>query len=193
MIPTSLDKFPGWLDKFLHVSQNLYIGLLVVHLHGLEAVPLLPQQQHDWQAGRRLTVATAYSLYFWYRTMLRAWSTFIKNSSKGRPQKKYSEMIMLIPLWEVCWKWGMKRGVTWRMLWVPDLRHGGQGHLWHHGWPWKIPRKIPWKFCVDIFIGSVPGMECQKGGNWRTLSFPGWSHGGQDYPWHNGLPYFTPS
>ena len=80
---------------------------------------------------------------------------------------------MLISLLEVCQKWGVKKGGTWRMLRVSDWRHGGQGHPWCHGWCFFNLRKIPWKFRVDIFIRSVSGMEGSRrgvlGGHWGFL------------------------
>ena len=45
-----------------------------------------------------------------------------------RPQGRYPEMLMLIFLLEMCQKWGVKKGCTWRKLKVPDQRHGGYGH-----------------------------------------------------------------
>ena len=44
------------------------------------------------------------------------------------PVGKYPESFVLIYLWEVCQEGGVKKGGTWRMLMVPDQRHGGQGH-----------------------------------------------------------------
>ena len=70
---------------------------------------------------------------------------------------------MLISLLEVCQEWGVKKGETWRMLRVPDWRLGGQCHPWCHGWCCFTLKKIPWKFCVDIFMGSVSG----RGGSRR--------------------------
>ena len=78
--------------------------------------------------------------------------------------------------------WGVKKGGTWRTVRVPDQRHGGQGHSWHHEWCFFTLRKIPWKFCVDISIRSVSGRGGQEGGylediegswseTWRTWLF----------------------
>ena len=36
---------------------------------------------------------------------------------------------MLISVLEVCQEGGVQKGGTWRMLRVPDRRHGGQGHF----------------------------------------------------------------
>ena len=44
------------------------------------------------------------------------------------PQERYPENFVLISQLEVCQEWGVKKGGTWRMLMVPDRRHGGQGH-----------------------------------------------------------------
>ena len=44
------------------------------------------------------------------------------------PQVIYPENIVLISQLEVCQERGVKKGVTWRTLRVPDQRHGGQGH-----------------------------------------------------------------
>ena len=44
------------------------------------------------------------------------------------PQRRYSENFVLISQSEVCQEKGVKKGGTWRMLRVPDRRHGGQGH-----------------------------------------------------------------
>ena len=43
------------------------------------------------------------------------------------PEGRYSENFVLISQLEVCQEWGVKKGVTWRTLRVPDRRHGGQG------------------------------------------------------------------
>ena len=87
---------------------------------------------------------------------------------------------MLISQLKVCQEWGSRRG-TWRMLRVPDWRHGGQGYPWFHGWRFFTLKKIPWKFSVDIFIRSVSELGGQEGGylkevegswleTWRTGS-----------------------
>ena len=44
------------------------------------------------------------------------------------PYGRYPENFALISQLEVCQEWGVKKGGTWRMLMVPDRRHGGQGH-----------------------------------------------------------------
>ena len=44
------------------------------------------------------------------------------------PQGGYLENFMLISQLKVCQEGGVKKGFFWRMLRVPDLRHGGQGH-----------------------------------------------------------------
>ena len=44
------------------------------------------------------------------------------------PQGRYPENFVLISQLEVCQEDGIKKGVTWRMLRVPDRRHGGHGH-----------------------------------------------------------------
>ena len=82
----------------------------------------------------------------------------------GRPQGRYPEIFILIPLLEVCQEGGVKKVGTWRTFRVPDLRLRGQAHPWCHRWSCLTLRKIPWKFCVDIFIRSVSRMEGQKGG-----------------------------
>ena len=59
---------------------------------------------------------------------------------------------------------GQEGGGTWRTLRVPDWRHGGQGHPWHHEW-WSFTQwKIPWKFPVDISIIIVSERGGQEGG-----------------------------
>ena len=40
------------------------------------------------------------------------------------PSGKYSEDLVLISQLEVCREEGVKKGGTWRMLRVPDQRHG---------------------------------------------------------------------
>ena len=40
----------------------------------------------------------------------------------------YPETFVLISQLEVCQEGGVKKGVTWRTLRVPDRRHGGHGH-----------------------------------------------------------------
>ena len=45
----------------------------------------------------------------------------------GRPVGRYPEIFMLISLLSVSGMGG-KEGGTWRMLRVPDWRHGGWGH-----------------------------------------------------------------
>ena len=52
------------------------------------------------------------------------------------PQGRYPENFMLISLLEVRQEGGVKKGVTWRTLRVPDRRLRGQGHPWQHGWSW---------------------------------------------------------
>ena len=44
------------------------------------------------------------------------------------PQGRCPENFMSISQLEVCQELGVKKGGTWRMLMVPDRRHGGQGH-----------------------------------------------------------------
>ena len=44
------------------------------------------------------------------------------------PQGRYLENFVLISQLEVCQEGGVKKGGTWRILGVPDQRHGGQGH-----------------------------------------------------------------
>ena len=44
------------------------------------------------------------------------------------PQGRYSENFVLISQLEVCQEGGVKKVGTWRMLRVPDWRHGGHGH-----------------------------------------------------------------
>ena len=44
------------------------------------------------------------------------------------PQGIYPENFVLISLLEVFQEGGVMKGGTWRMLGVPDGRHGGQGH-----------------------------------------------------------------
>ena len=44
------------------------------------------------------------------------------------PKGRYPENFVLISLLEVCQEEGVKKGDTWRILRVPDQRHGGQGH-----------------------------------------------------------------
>ena len=44
------------------------------------------------------------------------------------PQGRYPEIFVLISQLEVCQEGGVKKGVTWRTLRVPDQRHEGQGH-----------------------------------------------------------------
>ena len=70
---------------------------------------------------------------------------------------------------------GVKKGGTWRTLRVPDQRHGGQGHSWHHEsimffYPKKDTLKIScwylnWK-CVRKG-GSRMGV---LGGHWGFLT-----------------------
>ena len=60
----------------------------------------------------------------------------------------------------------------------------GQAHPWCLGWCYLSLRKIPWKFCVDIFMGSMSGKGVKKGCTWRTLGVPDQRHRGQDHPWH---------
>ena len=46
------------------------------------------------------------------------------------PQGRYPENFALISLLEVCQEGGgVKKGGTWRTLWVPDRRHVGLGHF----------------------------------------------------------------
>ena len=99
---------------------------------------------------------------------------------------------MLISLLEVCQEGGVKKGGTWRTLRVPDRRQWGYGYSWCHEWCFFSLRKIPWKFCVDIFIGSMSGRGGQKGGTWRTLKVPDRRLGGQGHPWCHGWPCLTP-
>ena len=44
-------------------------------------------------------------------------------------QRRYPENFMLISQLEVCQEGGVKKGVTWRTLRVPDRIHGGQSHF----------------------------------------------------------------
>ena len=44
------------------------------------------------------------------------------------PQASYPENFVLVSQLEVCQEGGVKKGGTWRMLGVPDRRHGGQSH-----------------------------------------------------------------
>ena len=44
------------------------------------------------------------------------------------PQGRYPENFVLISQLEVFEEGGVKKRDTWRMLGVPDQRHGGQGH-----------------------------------------------------------------
>ena len=44
------------------------------------------------------------------------------------PQGRYPENFVLISQLKVCQEGGVKKGSTWRMLRVPDQKHGGQGH-----------------------------------------------------------------
>ena len=43
------------------------------------------------------------------------------------PHGRYSENFVLIAQSEVCQEGGVKKGVTWRTLRVPDWTHGGHG------------------------------------------------------------------
>ena len=87
--------------------------------------------------------------------------------------------------------WGVKKGGTWRTVRVPDQRHGGQGHSWHHEWCFFTLRKIPWKSCVDILISSVSGRGSQEGGYLEALRVPDRRHGGHGYSWCHELCFFT--
>ena len=100
---------------------------------------------------------------------------------------------MLMTVIEVFQKWGLKIWGTRRTLRVPDWRHGGQGHSWHHEWCSFTLRKIPWKFTVDISIITVSERGVKKGGTWRTLRVPDRRHGGHGHPWCHGWCFFTPS
>ena len=84
----------------------------------------------------------------------------------------------------------LNRGTLTRMM-VPERRLEGQGHPWHHGWPCLTPRKIPWKFCGDIFIGSVSEWGVLHGGTWNMLKVPDKRLGGQGHPWYHGWPCLT--
>ena len=86
---------------------------------------------------------------------------------------------------------GVKKGVTWRMLRVPDQWLGWHGHSWSHEWCSSTPRKIPWKFCVDISIRSVSEWGVKKGGTWRTLRVPDQRHGWQGHSWRHEWCSFT--
>ena len=44
------------------------------------------------------------------------------------PQGRYPDHFMPISLLEVCQEEGVKKGGTWRMFGVPDMRLEGQGH-----------------------------------------------------------------
>ena len=48
------------------------------------------------------------------------------------PQGRYPENFVLISQSEVCQEGGVKKGVTWMTLRVPDQRHGGHGHSGRH-------------------------------------------------------------
>ena len=97
-------------------------------------------------------------------------------------QARYPENFMLISQLEVHQEGGVKKGGTWRKLRVPDRRHGGHGYSWCHELCFFTLRKIPWKFCVDIFTGSVSGIGGQEGGDleaiegsWQETWRTGWS------------------
>ena len=44
------------------------------------------------------------------------------------PLGRYPENFVLISQLEVCQEGVVKKGGTWRPLWVPDQRHAGQDH-----------------------------------------------------------------
>ena len=44
------------------------------------------------------------------------------------PQGRYPENCVPISLLKVCQEGGVKKGDMWKMLRVPDRRHGGHGH-----------------------------------------------------------------
>ena len=44
------------------------------------------------------------------------------------PQGRYPENFVLISQLEVCEEGGVKKWGTWKMLMLPDRRHGGQGY-----------------------------------------------------------------
>ena len=48
------------------------------------------------------------------------------------PQGRYPENLVLISQLEVCQEGGVEKGGTWRMLRVPDWRHGGHSHFRRH-------------------------------------------------------------
>ena len=98
------------------------------------------------------------------------------------PQGRYPENFVLISQLEVCQEGGVvKKGDTWRMLRVPDHRHGEQGYSSRHEWCFFTPRKIPWKFCVDISIRRVSGIGVKKGDTWRMLMVPDQKLRGKHY------------
>ena len=86
---------------------------------------------------------------------------------------------------------GVLYGGTWRILRVPDRRHGWQGHSWRNEWCSFTLRNIPWKFRVDISIGSVSGRGCQVGGTWRTLRVPDRQNGWRGDAWYHEWCSFT--
>ena len=45
------------------------------------------------------------------------------------PKGRYPENLVMISQLEVCQEGEVKKGGTWRILWVPDRRHGGHGHF----------------------------------------------------------------
>ena len=45
------------------------------------------------------------------------------------PHGRYPENFVLISSLEVCQEGGVKKGGTWKMLRVPDPRHGGHSHF----------------------------------------------------------------
>ena len=77
---------------------------------------------------------------------------------------------------------GGQEGGTWRTLRVPDQRHGGLGHSWHHKWCFLPQGRYPENFVLISLLEVCQEGGVKKGGcledsesswpqTWRTWSF----------------------
>ena len=86
---------------------------------------------------------------------------------------------------------GGQEGGTWRILRVPDLRHGGHGCSWRHEWCFLPQARYPENFVLISQLEVCQEGGVKKGSTWRTLRVPDQRHGGHGHSWYHEWCFLT--